>query len=156
MFNDAQTPADNPGNVDSMSDEHGEPVPDTHADSKAASDTSRRPYRQPPALLAGVATMVVVLLVALVLATFARGSILQKSATAGDNSTVSTTADGMSTTTDAPTTAAASTTTDVPTSTVGSTGGAGDTGGATGTPPGYVPLQVTGLTLTVDQSSVNG
>jgi hypothetical protein len=196
MFNDAQTPADSPGNdgstrgeletlerrlsfdgslegadvpadanraelvstrpddasVTEAEGDLGESVLDTHAVSTAAIGIPRRPYRQPPALVAVVATMTVVLLVALVLATFARGP-MQMSATTGDQGTVTTTADGISTTTNVPTTTAASTTTAAATSPVGSAGGTGGTGG---TPPGDVPLQVTALSLTVDRSSVNG
>lgn len=138
----------------------GDPVLDAHAVSNAAIDRARRPSRQPPALIAVATTMIVVLLLTLVLTTFAHGKS-QTRATTSDG-TVTTTADDMSTATDV--TTAVPTTTAASTSTVGSGGEAGGTGGAggaggtggTGTPPGTTSMYVTGLSLTVDRSSVNG
>lgn len=127
-------------------DEAGGPIFDELA-APVKLDVPCKPYRRPPALIAAAAAMIVVLLLALVLTTFTH-SPAHKGAATGDG-TVTATADGTSTATDAPTA------TGVPTSTVQSGGGTGGVGG-TDTPPAGGALTVTGLTLSVDRTSVNG
>lgn len=133
-----------------MDENTGGQTLETHT-APSAIDLPRKPYRRPPALIAAAAAMVVVLLLALVLTTFAHGPT-RKNATTGDG-TVTATAAGTSTSTatDAPTATSAPTST----GTMGGGSGAGATGG-TGTPPGSGTLTVTGLTLSVDRTSING
>jgi VCBS repeat-containing protein len=124
-----------------------------------ATELLRRSSRLPPALVAVAAMTVVVLLLALVLTTFARGQIHTGATSGMGTATAESTSAGT-----APAAPEATSSPTAPGNSGGSTGGGAGTGiggtggiGAPTTPPlSNVPLHVNGISITLDRTTYVG